>query len=402
MNDINRIVIVGGGLAAATAVGELRESGYDGAICLIAAEHHAPYERPPLSKDFLLGKAGPDDSIVHDEAWYREHDVDLRIDTTATGIDLAARQVAVGDEHVPYDRLLLATGARARHLPMADESGAPISYLRTIDDAVALKEHLSEHVLIVGAGWIGLEVASAVRQAGGRATVLEAAPLPLAKVLGEHIAPAFIGLHRDNGVDLRLGTSITSIGHNGEQATVTTADGDTFHPDHIVVGIGTVPEVQLAEAAGLDVDNGVLVDATLRTSDPHVFAAGDVANHDHPSLGRIRIEHWDAAIQHGRHAAHAMLGDLTPYAGQPYFFTDQFDLGMEYIGHADAGEVDDVIVRGDLAARTFNVLWVRDGLVVAGMHANDWDATDRLREWVGQECTAELRDASAPLPVRGE
>ncbi|MGH3348624.1 MAG: NAD(P)/FAD-dependent oxidoreductase [Nocardioides sp.] len=388
------IVIVGAGLAGAKAVEELREQGYDGDVTLIGAEHHTPYERPPLSKGLLLGTEEPDKPFVHEARWYADHGVELLTGDPVTGIDLDRGTVAVGDRQVGYDRLLLATGAQPRQLPMADESELPVSYLRTLEDSLALKERLSGRLLVIGAGWIGLEVASAVRNAGGEVTVVEQADLPLASVLGREIGTSFAELHREHGVDLRLGTSVDSI----DGGTVRLGDGHEVSPDLVVVGIGAGPDDGLAASAGLTTDNGVLVDARLRAEDPHVYAAGDVANHDHPALGRIRVEHWDNAIHQGQHAARVMLGDGASYDRQPYFFTDQYDLGMEYVGHVGRNGYDEVVVRGDLSgSRVFSALWLKGGRVVAGMHANDWDAIDPLRAVVGTEATDRTRDSSVPL-----
>jgi 3-phenylpropionate/trans-cinnamate dioxygenase ferredoxin reductase component len=388
------IVIVGAGLAGAKAVEELREQGYEDDITLIGAEHHTPYERPPLSKGLLLGTDEPDKPFVHEASWYADHDVDLVIGEPAAGIDLDRGSVTVGDRRIGYDRLLIATGAQPRRLTAMDESGLPVSYLRTLEDSLALKEQLKGRLLVIGAGWIGLEVASAVRNAGGEVTVVELAPLPLATVLGEEIGTSFAELHREHGVDLRLGTSVESF----DGGTVRLSDGHEVTPDLVVIGIGAGPDDRLAAAAGLATDNGVLVDARLRAQDPHVFAAGDVANHDHPTLGRIRVEHWDNAIQQGKHAARVMLGDDAPYDRQPYFFTDQYDLGMEYVGHVGRDGYDEVVVRGDLGgSRVFSALWIKGGRVVAGMHANDWDAIDHVRAVVGTEATDRVRDPSVPL-----
>jgi NADPH-dependent 2,4-dienoyl-CoA reductase/sulfur reductase-like enzyme len=363
------IVVAGGGLAAANAVEELRAQGYAGDLTLVCAEPHLPYERPPLSKDLLLGKAEPDSVFTHDAGWYDDHGVEVRLGQRVGAIDLDRTSVTVGDETIGYDRLLLATGATPRHLRVADGSGVPVSYLRTLDDAVALKERLAGRVVVVGAGWIGLEVAAAAREAGAEVTVVEQAEQPLAAALGPELGAIFADLHREHGVDLRLGTAV-------DQDALTGAD-------LVVVGIGAVPADGLAREAGLACDDGVLVDARLRTSDPHVYAAGDVARHDHPTLGRLRVEHWDAAIHQGRAAARAMLGDDTAYDRLLYFFTDQYDLGMEYVGHVGREGYDDVVVRGDREARRLVAYWLRGGTVVAGMHLNEWDAIDGLRAAVG-------------------
>lgn len=391
------IVVVGAGLAGAKAVEELRDQGYDGDVTLVGAEHHTPYERPPLSKGLLLGTDEPDSPFVHETPWYAEHGVDLLVGDAATALDLAARTVTVGDRAISWDRLLLTTGAQPRRLGAVDESGADVSYLRTLEDSLALKERLAGDLLVIGAGWIGLEVASAARQAGGQVTVVETAPLPLARVLGPEIGAVFADLHREHGVDLRLGTGLDSMSRDGGRTTVRLSDGHEVSPDLVVVGIGAGPDDRLASSAGLATDNGVLVDAALRASAPDVWAAGDVANHDHPTLGRVRVEHWDNAIQQGKHAARAMLGDDAAYDRQPYFFTDQYDLGMEYVGHVGPDGYDEVVIRGDLEGRVFSALWVAADRVVAGMHANDWDATDALRAVVGTSAGAAVRDPSVAL-----
>ena len=242
------IVVVGGGLAAGTFVTQLRERGHDGDVVLIAEEPHAPYERPPLSKDLLLGKGTPDDAAVHEPAWYAAHGIDLRTGTAATALDLAGRRVQAGGEWLDYDHLVLATGARARHLPMADEAGVPVVYLRTLDDSLALRERLTEgaRVGIIGGGWIGLEVASAARHHGSEVTVLESLDLPLLRVLGPEVAQVFADLHREHGVDLRTGVQVTAITSRGDGATVALGDGSALDVDLLVVGVGVEPNVELA------------------------------------------------------------------------------------------------------------------------------------------------------------
>jgi 3-phenylpropionate/trans-cinnamate dioxygenase ferredoxin reductase subunit len=363
------IVIVGAGLAGATTATELREQGYEGEVVLIGAEEHPPYERPPLSKGYLLGNDPFDKALVHPLDWYAEHDVDLRLGVRATALDTGAHVVSTSAGDQPYERLLLATGAEPRRLALAEESGAPVAYLRTREDSDRLKAAFAQggRVAVVGGGWIGLEVAAAARMKGCEVVVHETESLPLLRVLGPTVARAFADLHRRHGVDLRLGSAVTTE--------------DLAGADLVVVGIGVSPRVELAEAAGLAVDNGVLVDARLRTSDPDVLAVGDIANHAHPVLGeRIRVEHWDTAIKQGKVAAHNLAGGDEPYEELPYFFTDQYDLGMEYVGHGSAQ--DEVVVRGDLDGLVFRAYWVRDGRVVAAMHANDWDASSAIREAV--------------------
>lgn len=380
------IVIVGGGLAAGTAITELRAGGYDGPLDLFTDEPHLPYERPPLSKAYLMGKDPAEKAAVHDAAWYAENHVTVHTDTRVDSIDPAKKQVTAGSQTFPYDGLLLATGARPRHLELADASGAPVTYLRTLNDATALRAELTagRRIGIIGAGWIGLEVASAAREAGAEVVVLEMLAQPLLRVVGEEVGAIFADLHREHGVDLRLGVQIEAIERSGERATVRLASGETLEFDHLVIGVGVSPVTELAEAAGLSIDNGIRTDAHLRTSIPGIYAAGDVANADHPVLGHpLRTEHWDTAIQHGKVAAANLLGGDAVADALPYFFTDQYDFGMEYVGNPGPEGFDRVVIDGNVSGRVFQAWWLRGDLVVAGMHANDWDAIDRVRQLVG-------------------
>jgi 3-phenylpropionate/trans-cinnamate dioxygenase ferredoxin reductase component len=386
------IVLVGGGLAAGTAVRELRTQGYDGPLVLFAGEPHPPYERPPLSKSYLMGKDPAEKAFVNDADWYAQHDVDLRTGVSVESVDVSSRTVRAGGADLSFSGLLLATGAIPRRLPLADDSGAPVHYLRTMDDSTALKEHLVEgaRIGIIGGGWIGLEVASAARRAGAEVVVLEALDQPLLNVLGPEVAALFAELHREQGVDVRTGVKVEGIDAGSDGTTVRLAGGDSVTVDRLVVGIGVAPVTDLASAAGIDVDNGILVDAELRTSAPGVLAAGDVANVDHPVLGhRLRVEHWDTAIKHGTVAATNLLGGHAVADHLPYFFTDQYDLGLEYVGNPGPDGFDRVVIAGDesgpVEQRAFRVWWLRGDLVVAGMHVNDWDAIDRVRELVGTE-----------------
>ncbi len=381
-------VIVGSGLAAAKAVEELRTEGFTGGIVVYGDERHLPYERPPLSKGFLLGNDPLDVAFVHDTEWYEQADIDLRLGSPVTAIDLAAHEAVTAVGRQRYDKLLLATGATPRRLAMADESGAPTAYLRTIEDSQRLKDTFREglRVAIIGAGWIGLEVAAAARNAGCEVTVLESLDLPLLRVLGPEVAGTFADLHRDHGVDLRTSVQVTGVGAEAGRAVVGLADGDVVEADLLVVGVGVAPNDALARAAGLATDNGVLVDARLRSSDPDVYAAGDVANHDHPVLGRrIRVEHWDTAIEQGKAAARNMLGLDAPYDRLPYFFSDQYDLGMEYVGSVGPDGYDDVLVSPGQEAGAFTAYWLRDGIVLAAMQVNSWDESDGLWDAVGKD-----------------
>jgi 3-phenylpropionate/trans-cinnamate dioxygenase ferredoxin reductase component len=386
------IVLVGGGLASGTAVRELRDQGYTGDLIVIAGEAHPPYERPPLSKGYLLGNEPAEKALVNVESWYAEHDVDLRTGVSVESVDPEARTLRAGGEEITWSGLLLATGAIPRHLALADDSGAPVHYLRTLEDSTELKAQLTEgaRIGIIGGGWIGLEVASAARQAGAEVTVLEAQDQPLRGVVGPEIGALFAQLHREKGVDVRTGVRIEAIERGADGVTISLAGADPLVVDRVVVGVGVAPMADLASDAGIGVDNGILVDSGLHTSAPGIFAAGDVANVDHPVLGhRVRVEHWDTAIKHGTVAATNLLGGNAVADHLPYFFTDQYALGLEYVGHPGPDGFDRVVVTGDsegpVEGRTFRVWWLRGDRVVAGMHVNDWDSIGWVRELVGTE-----------------
>ncbi|GAA5166313.1 NAD(P)/FAD-dependent oxidoreductase [Amycolatopsis dongchuanensis] len=391
-------VIIGAGLAGAKAAEALRDKGFDGRVVLLGDEHHRPYERPPLSKDILTGKAERESAFVHPESWYADHDVDLRLGTRVTAVDRSAREVVLADgSRVGYAKLLLATGAEPRVLPGAENTVR----LRRFGDTERLRQVLEtgSKLAVVGAGWIGLEVASAARQAGLDVVVLEALELPLLPALGREAARVFADLHREHGVDLRLGVRVAEAGLDH----VRLGDGERIEADAVLVGIGAVPNTALAEGAGLTVDNGIQVDAHLRTSDPDIFAAGDVANAYHPSLGRhLRVEHWASALKQPAIAAAGMLGLEAVYDELPYFYTDQYDLGMEYTGLSDG--YDRVVFRGDVEAREFIAFWLKDGKVVAGMNVNVWDVTDPIKDLIRSGSTvdsARLADPSVPLTEVG-
>jgi 3-phenylpropionate/trans-cinnamate dioxygenase ferredoxin reductase subunit len=393
-----KVVIVGAGLAAARAVEELRAQGHEGSIELFGAEQHLPYERPPLSKGLLLGTQDESSVFVNDEQWYADHEVDLHLGAVVDTLDLDRSRIHVGSEEFGYDRLLLATGSTPRRLPAADAAG-PL-YLRTLEDSRALHASFApgRRFVVIGAGWIGLEVAAAARTAGSDVTVVDRAALPLLGVLGPEVARGFADLHRSHGVELRLGASIDEVTVADGTTRVRLGDGSELVADVVVVGIGVTPNVELARDAGLGVKDGVLVDAWLRATDPHVYAAGDIANQLHPLLGRrIRVEHWDTAGEQGKVVARNMLGGDEEYTRLPYFFTDQYDLGMEYVGSVGPEGYDEVVVRGDLAG-TFTAFWLREDRVLAGMHVNDWDAIEPIRALVGSRLVPEqLRDRSVGL-----
>jgi len=381
----DQFVIVGGGLAAAKAAETLRDEGFAGRIVIISDDPERPYERPPLSKGLLLGSAERDSTFVHEADWYTKNDVDLRTGIRAEAIDKDAHEVVLaGGERVGYSRLLLATGARPRRLPVPGADLDGVHYLRTLADSDRLGSLLTEstRLVIIGAGWIGLEIAAAARARGAAVTVVEMAHLPLQRVLGDTIAEVFAGLHREHGVTFHFDAGVAELrGSGGRVGEVVLADGTVLPADAVLVAVGAQPNTELAEAAGLPVDNGVLVDASLVSGEPDIFAAGDVANAEHPLLNtRVRVEHWANALNMGPVAAKAMMGRDASYDLLPYFYTDQYDLGMEYSGLAPAES--EVVVRGDLAAREFIAFWVDGGRVLAGMNVNIWDVTDDIQALV--------------------
>jgi 3-phenylpropionate/trans-cinnamate dioxygenase ferredoxin reductase component len=384
-------VIIGGGLAGAKAVEALRDSGFDGQIIFFAEEQHLPYERPPLSKEYLAGKKSLTDFTVQNSDWYRDHNVDLRLGSRVSSLDPAEHTVALPDgASVQYEKLLLATGSASRRPPIPGSDADAVHYLRTYDDAVALNSVLTEgsSLAVVGAGWIGLEVAAAARQRGVDVTVVETARQPLLAALGETVGEVFANLHRDHEVDLRLEAQVEEITATDGQATgLKMRDGSTVAADAVLVAVGAKPNVELAEQAGLSVgDGGVLVDASLRTSDPDIYAVGDIAAAEHPLFGcRIRTEHWANAL---KQPAVGMLGTPGEYAELPYFFTDQYDLGMEYVGHAPG--VERVVFRGDVAGREFVAFWLDgDNRVLAGMNVNIWDVLDDVKALISSRTSVD-------------
>ncbi|MFD9947885.1 NAD(P)/FAD-dependent oxidoreductase [Nonomuraea sp. NPDC059023] len=380
-------VIVGAGLAGAKAAQTLREEGFDGEIVLIGAETERPYERPPLSKGYLQGKSEREKIFVHATGWYAEHDIDLRLGLRATRLDLGSRTVRLSDgSRQPYQKLLIATGSSPRRLP------GPARYLRTVQDSEALKERFARggRVLVVGAGWIGLETTAAARAAGCQVTIVEPEPTPLHRVLGPELGEVFADVHRRNGVDLRLGTPVAEITQTG----VRLSSGERLEADLVLVGIGATPDTGLAVDAGLDVADGILTDAALRTSDPDVYAAGDVAESFNPLYGRrLRVEHWANALNGGPAAARSMLGQDVVYDRVPYFFSDQFEIGMEFSG--DIQGYDEVVFRGDVGELEFIAYWLRDGRVVAGMNVNVWDVVGDIQDLIRSGVKVDSQELSS-------
>lgn len=406
-------VIVGASLAGAKAAETLRAEGFSGRLILVGEETERPYERPPLSKGFLQGRDPREKAHVHDAAWYAEQNVELMLGRRATDLDTAGHTLTLdGTESLRYDKLLLATGSRVRTLDVPGTDAAGVHYLRTLDQAGNLLAELRSgtQVVVIGAGWIGLEVAAAAADHGCSVTVVEADQLPLRRVLGDEVAATFRDLHAAHDVDFRFGAGVRELGGLDGRVTSVVLDDDTELPaDVVVIGVGIRPATELAEAGGLAVDNGVVTDASLRTSDPDVYACGDVASSFHPMIGsRVRVEHWSNALNGGPAAARSMLGQPVEYNRVPYFFTDQYDLGMEYSGWVAPGGYDSVVFRGDPAlvggkVPEYLVFWLSGGRVLAGMNVNVWDVTETIQKLVragyagSQVDPARLADPAVPL-----
>ncbi|MFI1176418.1 NAD(P)/FAD-dependent oxidoreductase [Streptomyces melanogenes] len=418
MVDADRtFVIVGGGLAGAKAAETLRAEGFNGRVILIGDEREHPYERPPLSKGFLSGKEERDSVFVHEPAWYAQNDVELHLGQTVTAIDREAKTVRLGDGTlIGYDKLLLATGSEPRRLDIPGTGLAGVHHLRRLAHSERLRNMLKAlgrdngHLVIAGAGWIGLEVAAAARGYGAEVTVVEPEATPLHQVIGPELGQIFTDLHAEHGVRFHFGARLTEItGQDGMVLAARTDDGEE-HPAHdVLAAIGAAPRTALAENAGLALvdradGGGVAVDASLRTSDPDIFAAGDVAASHHPLLDtRLRVEHWANALNGGPAAARAMLGQEVSYDRVPYFFSDQYDLGLEYSGWAPPGSYDQVVLRGDAGKREFIAFWLKEHRVLAGMNVNVWDVTAAIQDLIRagtkgvQVDPDRLADPSVPL-----
>jgi 3-phenylpropionate/trans-cinnamate dioxygenase ferredoxin reductase component len=403
MSATSTFVIAGAGLTGAKAAEALRAEGFDGRLLLLGDEAERPYDRPPLSKAYLRGETDRDSLYLHQDGFSATHDIELHTSTPVRSLDPAGRHVELASgERVGYDRLLLATGAAPRRLAVPGEDLGGVHYLRSRHDAdtLAAAAARAEHVVVVGTGWIGSEAAASLRQLGREVTLLGPDTAPLARVLGPEVGRVYRDLHADHGVRLVLGTRVAGFGGHGRVEAVITSDGRTIEGDLVLVGAGAVARTELAEAAGLPVANGVLVDERLEAvGAAGVFAAGDVAAAWHPRYQRsLRVEHWANAFNQGPAAARSMLGIPTSYARLPYFYSDQYDLGMEYSGLAATW--DQVVVRGDPATHAFLAFWLKDQRVVAGMHANVWDVTEAIQSLIrnGRPVDpARLADPDIPL-----
>ena len=388
----NALVIIGAGLAGAKAAEGARSAGFDGRVVLVGAEPHPPYERPSLSKAVLRGELAPATTQVHDEGFYETNEIDLLTGRTVEALDPRARQIRLDDGRaLSYGSAVLATGAAPRRLTVPGRALDGVHYVRDVEDASGLSEAArgARRVAVVGAGWIGSEVAASIRQMGPEVVLIGSAPAPLHDALGADIGAEFARLHADHGVDLRMGTRVLALEGTSAVQWVVLADGTIEPADVVVAGIGVTPRVHLADAAGLAVDDGVVVDEHLESSVPGVYAAGDVASAFHPHYGRhLRVEHWANALNQGLTAGRNAVGGRQAYDRLPYFFSDQYDVGLEYVGRHRPD--DQVVVRGSLGQRRFIAFWHRTGKVTAAMSVNVWDVVDDLKAIVA---------AGAPVPV---
>lgn len=385
MTHVGTIVIIGASLAGAKATEALRKEGYDGRLLMFGQEAQPPYLRPPLSKEYLRGESSVEKVLVHPDAWYAEQQIELHLSTPVRAIEPATREVVVDNgERVPFDRLLIATGVAPRRLDIPGGDLTGVHYLRTLDDADAIRQSAAgaHRVIVIGGGWIGAEVAASIRQLDLPVVMIADTSVPLERVLGPEVGTIYRDVHAEHGVELVMNQlAVAFLGRSAVEA-VQTADGRRIEGDLVVVGVGAKPRTELAIEAGLEVGDGILVDEYLETSVPGIFAAGDVAAAWHPFFGaRLRLEHWDNARRQGRVVAGNMLGKAEPYARIPYFYSDQYDLGMEYSGYAPSW--DRVVIRGEPASREFVAFWLEDGRVVAGMNANIWKVNDAIAALVG-------------------
>src|SRR5436190_12800306 len=402
MSDAKTFVIVGAGMAGAKAAEALRSEGFEGRVVLLGDESERPYERPPLSKGYLRGEAERDSLFVHPSSFYDEQEIELRVATRAQAIDASARSVVLTDgERLRFDRLLLAPGAEPRRLVIDGSTLAGVHYLREIGDAERLREALATagRLVVIGGGWIGAEVAASARQLGLEVAIVEPAEVMLERALGHELGAFYGELHREHGVALHLGAMPLRFDGGNRVAAVRLHDGTKLDCDLVLVGIGASPRTELAKSAGLLVENGIVATRRLETSVPGVFAAGDVVSAHHPFYNRrVRVEHWANALNQPATAAQAMLGKDGSYDRLPYFFSDQYDVGMEFVG--DPAGSDSLVFRGSLEQREFVAFWLAHGRVTAGMNVNVWDVTDQVKALIHSRSIVDprlLADADTPL-----
>ncbi len=374
---LDRVVVVGASLAGLRSVESLRKSGYDGRLTLVGAETHLPYDRPPLSKEVLRGERSPDTVSFRDPGYFDELDVELLTGWRATGLDLERRELALGDERLPFDGAILATGATPRTLPYTPDLDG-VYTLRTLDDALALLDAFSggPQVVVVGAGFIGSEVASSARSRGLDVTVLEALPVPLVRAVGEAMGAVCASLHRDNGTDLRCGVGVEAIEGRARVERVRLSDGTSVGADVVVVGVGVVPATAWLEGSGLVIRNGLVCDAALSPGPPFVFAAGDMVRWPNPVFGaEMRLEHWTNATEQGAFAGRNLLARTAarPFESVPYFWSDQYGVRIQLVGYAEGDEDEVRVSHGSVENRQFVALYRRGDRLVAAFGLN-WPA----------------------------
>lgn len=400
-----KFVIIGAGQTGGTAALALRRLGFDGAIELIGAETHIPYERPPLSKSYLAGEPYSSHDLLPHEDWYSDYDVPIRLGCTATGINRADQQVALaGGTQLGYDKLLITTGSRPRMLTVRGADNQRVHYLRSLEDSERLGAQLraGTRVVIVGGGWIGLEVAAVAAAKGCAVTIVDPHAVSLESTLGASVGGFFTAVHRDHGVNFLFGVRVVNLVGGADATGVELDDGQMLSADCVVVGIGALPQASLVDSALLADDGGISVDVQMRTADRHVFAAGDIATVGNPFYGSpVRSEHWANALMGGQIAARSMLDLDSTFDPLPFFFTDQYDLFMEYAGWLPPGTTTDAVIRGDLQQRAFQAFWLANDRVVAAMHVNRRDEgmvpLQTLIRAQKQVDPARLADRSIPL-----
>lgn len=398
-------VLVGASLAGVKAAETLRDEGFRGRVVLLGDEPELPYDRPPLSKQALKGEEGYDQTRHHDESWYADRQIELRCGWRVEAVDTSDHVLTLADgESLSYDRLLLATGSQPRKLMVPGSELKGVHYLRTLEQSRELRDRFAQQprVVVIGAGWIGLETAAAARLAGCEVTVVEPQETALLGPLGAEVGQIYADLHTANGVLFRFGEGASEIKGDDAVTAVVTSTGATLEADMVIVGVGVQPDVALAERAGLEVLNGIVCNERLQTSDPDVFAAGDVANWFNPLLGyRLRVEHWANAHDGGMTVARSMLDQPVVHDVVPFFWSDQYDTGMEFAGHwTKERPYDQVVLRGDAPGREFMAFWLADGLVVAGMHVNVWDTIDAVQDLIRSSTSVDpekLADPDVPL-----
>jgi 3-phenylpropionate/trans-cinnamate dioxygenase ferredoxin reductase subunit len=395
-------ILLGGGLASATAASTLRAEGFDGRVIIVGDENHPPYSRPPLSKDVLRGEKSPEKTWLRQPAWYASKDIELQLGVRAVAIDPRAHWVELASgARLAYDKLLIATGGSPRTLDIAGGELPGVFYLRRLDDALALREHLSPgaQVIVIGAGFIGAEVAASARTLGCEVTMLEIAEIPLGRALGPTIGQIYADLHREHGVELYTRVGVERIEGHGHVQRVVTTDGRVHEASVVVIGVGMLPDVDLARRSGFATGNGIIVDEYCQTSVDDVFAAGDIAHHPNHFLGRrIRVEHWQNAQHQGSAAARNMLGQQKPFREVPWVWSDQYEHNLQIVGLP--GPTERVVVRGDTTTRNFSAFFVRDGRVAAALAVNRSEdvRVARLIIQHGTEVTAEhLADVDTAL-----